>query len=184
MLWPSHSERGGFGTELKCFRGCGTDLGKMGSSYVPWTHLSSLQELTPCYRLGWAMKLLTRDHLAPCRSVLHAVIQAERPRAPNSNIGAVRFIHQPETSLLLPPHSMSHHSGMGFRSGPCPCFCATRFQLSQSLHLPLAFLLSFALCFSPCESYLHMPLTLLPETSAQAEEWPQGHLRFSPSSCE
>lgn len=89
---------------------------------MPWTHLSSLQELTPCYRLGWVMKLLTRDQLAPCRSVLRAAIQAERPRAPNSNIGAVRSIHQPETSLLLPPHSVTHHSGMGFRPGPMSLF--------------------------------------------------------------
>lgn len=117
LLWPRCSERGGFGAELKCFRGCETDVGKMGSACQPWTHLSCLQGLAPCYRLRWATKLLTRERRASCRSVCHAAIQAEKPKAPSRNIGAVWSIQQPETSLCLPPHSMSHHSGVGFRPG-------------------------------------------------------------------
>lgn len=44
------------------------------------------------------------------------------------------------------------------------CFCASKLHLPRSLHFPLPFLLSFALCFSPCGSFPAMSWSLLPKT--------------------
>lgn len=70
----------------------------------------------------------------------------------------------PSTSLR---HLFScHHTACPITQGwvsdqdPCPYFCASEFHLSQSLCLPLPFLLSSALCICPCGSSPRMPLTV------------------------
>lgn len=86
------------------------------------------------------MKLLLRSQLVFCRSILHAVIRAER--VPNRNVGAVR--HQPETFLLLPPYNMSCHSGVSFRPGPVALFLCQ--QIASSTVSLLAPTLPAELC--------------------------------------
>lgn len=149
MLWPSPYERGGFGTEPKCFRGCERGLGEVGSTEGAMD--------SPLLPAGTgAMSQAWVGHEAAAEEPAW-VLQVSSPCSDYKLRGfPTGMLVQ---SIRLRHLFCCHHTTCPVTQGwvsdldLLPCFCGSKLHLPHSLHLPLPFLLSFALCFPPCGSF-------------------------------